>query len=293
MSLETVSIPEHVRAQLAAQRVFVGHALGSWRDCAATTNELLRENFRRLGETAEAEEKAFLGWEIVCAAVELSEIAATALRHARDPQSSPFHSADNPTLRAIFQSIKENGLPDLEARQFLRLRVPPGFGKAALRVVSVYSKLVARLQYVVRGIAEFWLMHADNARWFRHLPMSLTLAEAATIASDKGVGREEVVALIEATLDPLEVFALLDEKSRAIEYHALRMDDVRAARATAAWACELVINWIANFGFDPAMRQDERRLFPFLTAALTEAEKKVLETDGKYILAERAASAQA
>lgn len=293
MSLEVISIPEHIRAQLTADKHFVAHALNSWRACAASTHELLQQNFSCMEQTDDADEKAFLGWEIVMAAVELSELAATVLRYARDPKASPFHSADNAALKGMFQGLAEIGLPELEARQFLRLRMPPGFGKAAIRMSPVYAKLVARFQIIASSIAEFWMLHADNARWFRHLPMSFTLSEVLVVAPEGDASRGAALAEVEATPERIEALALLDEKKRVIEYRVLRMGDVVAARSTAAIASQLVINWIVNCGLDTGMWPDERRLFPFLTANLTEDEKKVLEVHGNYLLADRATRAHA
>jgi hypothetical protein len=285
MSVEILTIPEHIRAQLAANSDFVLLALNSWRETAAATNELVRYNFERMERASTEEEGAFLGWEIVMAAVELSEIVGTVLLHMRDRAASPFHAADNKALKALFDTLRSGAVSDAEVRTLLRLRVPPGFGTNAVRVAWVQTKLVRTFQLAIKETARFWWTHAENARWWRHLPMSLTWEESLVVAPVADQDRDAVLAEIEATPERIETLARMDEQQRAFEHTALRHGDVRGARGLASVASQIVINIIANASPTGAPASDERRLFPFLTRDLTPIEKKVLVDDGHYTLA--------
>src|SRR5688572_19944421 len=177
MSFDVVAIPAHIRAQLAASGDFVLLALNTWRQTAVATNELVQHNFARMAH-ASAEERAFLGWEIVTAAVEVSEIVGTVLLHMRDRGAAPFHAADNETLKVLFEQFRADRVSDREARTLLSLRASRGFSTTSVRLESVQTKLVRTIQLSVVEIAEFWWTHWDNARWWRHLPMFLTLEES-------------------------------------------------------------------------------------------------------------------
>jgi hypothetical protein len=284
MSLDVVAIPDHIRAQLAASSDFVLLALNSWRETAAATNELVQHNFA-LMEHASAEERAFLGWEIVTAAVEVSEIVGTVLLHMRDRHAAPFHAADNQTLKALFEQLRADSVSDAEARTLLRLRVPPGFGGRAIRVAWVQTKLVRTIQLAVTETARFWRTHTENARWWRHLPMSLTFEESLFVSPVAGPDRDAVLTAMEATPERVETLARMDEQEHVFEHTALRLGDVRGARGLASLASQLVINIIANMTPTAMPPSEERWLFPFLTRGLTLAEKKVLEDDGNYTLA--------
>lgn len=287
MTITVTPVPEHIRAQLSANRLFVAIAVRSWGAAAAATNELIQNNYLRIQEAeADADERAFLGWEIVTAAVELSEILASALMHECNPRSAPFHSVDNPTLKAFFERVRGFGLSDEEASGFLRFRVPAGLNRAAIRVASLHGKVVMALQASVRDIATFWCTHAEkSARWFRHLPMSLSIEEGLAIAPDAVTDRDTVLADIAATPDRIETLIRVDEERRAFEYTALRLGDVRGARAVANVTSQLVLTWVANSGLDPMTRSDQRWLLPALTYGLNDDDKKVLERDGHYIIA--------
>jgi hypothetical protein len=287
MTITVTPIPEHVRAQLSANQHFVAIAVRSWGESAAATNQLIQSNFLRMQEPGhDADERAFLGWEILTAAVELSEILASALMHDRDPQSAPFHSVDNPTLNAFFEGVRDFGLSAEHASGFLRFRVPSGLGRAAIRVASIHGKVVSALQESVRETATFWCTHAEkSARWFRHLPLSLSNEEALTIAPDAGPDRDIVLAKIAAIPDRIETLVRVDEETRSFEHTALSLDNVRVARAIANVTSQLIVNWIATSGFDSMTGPNQRWLFPTLTYGLTPDEKKVLERDGHYIIA--------
>ncbi|HEY2093798.1 MAG TPA: hypothetical protein VGJ81_18150 [Thermoanaerobaculia bacterium] len=290
MSIERIVIPTHVRDEFARSQHLVLHALGSWLAPAASTYELVQANVRRLETTVDDSEKAFLGWEVVAAAVELAELVATLILHTRHPLTSLFHSADNQTLKALFASLAADDFSQSEGFRFLRLRSLRGFSRETIRTMAATGRVVENLRIAVNGISNFWLIHADNARWFRHLPMSLTVDEADEISSGEHPSHETVTREIEATANRVETLARMDESTRVLEYTALRMEDIRAARQVAATANELVMNWISNNPVDGRPRPNERWLFQFLTHRLTDAEKRALEQHGHYILAERPAN---
>jgi len=285
MTLSVTPIPEHVRAQLAAHRGFVLIALNSWRETAFATNALLERNFERvMDEAVSAEERAFLGWEIVTAATELSEIVGTLLLYQRDPLRSTFHAADNPTLKSLFESLDITGISDAEARTFVGLRVPPGLGATSIRVASAQAKVVAKIRMAASDIARFWLTKSDDARWWRHLPMSLTWDEVLVVSPPSDAERETMLAAMEATPERIETLARIDAKQNVYEHTALRLADLRFARGIASIASQLVINSIVNAELDELHSRDKRSLAPFLTRDLTRDEKKVLQDDGNYEL---------
>lgn len=283
MTLTFKRIPPHIQAQLAANHHFTAMAISSWRESSFAANNLVERNFALI-EKVSTEERAFLAWEIVTSGVELSEMLATALLNRRDPRAVPFHAASNQQIERLFKEVSESGASHSEAVGFLRLRVPAGFGLDARRVVPIYERIVANIQLVLREIATFWCAQIENAHWSRHLPMSLTVAETALTFPEPDSGRDSVFAEIAATPDVIDTIARLDEATRSIEYVALRAGDVRAARAVANVASQLIVNWLANAGLDPNMRHEQRWLFPFALLGLSEQEKRVLETDGDYIL---------
>jgi hypothetical protein len=283
MSLDVVPIPTHIRAQLAVSSDFVLIALNSWRETAAATNELVQHNFARMKHVS-AEERAFLGWEIVTAAVEVSEIVGTVLLHMRNRHAAPFHAADNQTLKALFEQFRTDSVSDAEAWTLLRLRVPPGFSARAIGVARVQTKLVRTIQLAVTESARFWWTHSENARWWRHLPMSLTFEESFVVAPVAGPDRDAVVAEMAATPERVETLARMDEQKHEFEHTALRLGDVRVGRGLASAGSQLVINIIANMTPTAMAPSEKRWLFPFLTRDLTLAEKKVLADDGNYIL---------
>lgn len=284
MSLAVTPIPEHVRAQLAANSDFMLLALNAWRETAAATLDLVQHNVGRM-EDAERDAKAFLGWEIVTAAVELAEIVGTVLVHVRDRHASPFHAADNPTLRTLFDDFRTRSLPEEEVRKLLGLRLPPGFGAAAVRAGWVHTKVVQAFQAAVYGIAQFWQAHTNDARWWRHLPMSLTWEESMAVSPMAGSDRDQLLAEIEATPERIETLARMDEQRRSFDHTALLAGQVRAAAGVASVAGQLIINIIANATPTGAPPSGERWLFPFLTRDLTPAERQILEDDANYHVA--------
>jgi hypothetical protein len=291
MSIEKIAIPPHVRDGMARSQQLVLHALSSWREPATSAYEMAQANVRRIEATTDDSEKAFLGWEVVAAAVELAEMIATHIQHTRDPLTSLFHSADNQTLKALFTSLAADDFSSSEAFSFLRLRSLRGFSRETIRTMAATRAVVENMRLAVNGISTFWLIHADNARWFRHLPMSLTVDEADEVSSGEHPSHDTIERLIEATPNRVETFARMDESTRVLDYTALRIEDIRAARQVAGVANQLVINWILNNPLDGRPRPNERWLFPFLTHRLTEAEKRTLEEHGQYILAERSSNA--
>lgn len=263
------------------------HGLSSWGSVAAAADDLVDRNFRRHNEASDADERAFLGWEVLTAGVEIAEIAATVIRHVREPEASRFHSADNRALKTLFNALAEDGFSSTEAFAFLRLRRLAGFSRPTVRAMWATGAVVENLREAVKGLSQFWLMQAENARWFRHLPMSLTVDEAAEVSNGHDPSHDFVAATITATPNRLETLAVIDEDTHQLTYTALRREDVHAARIAANVASQIVMNWFANAEKKDDPRPDQRWLLPFLTRRLSDAEKKVLEEHGRYTLAER------
>src|SRR6266516_2891111 len=78
----------------------------SWRNSAYATSEAVRRSFRRYKVSADPCERAYRGWDIITSVVELTEMIATAILNARDPDRFAAHQASNEQIEVLFTSLR-------------------------------------------------------------------------------------------------------------------------------------------------------------------------------------------
>lgn len=253
--------------------------VSSWRDAAYATSDGIRRSLRRYQGATDVEERAYLGWDIITAVFELTEMVATVFLSARYPDRYALHQAANDEIEALFMSVRDEGVTAEEVRSILRLSGP----RVDARVVptlSVFESVVSRIQQLLRDLAVFWLEHIEHARWFRHYPATLTpdetwLIDTASSEADRAMAN----ALVEAP-GAIEIVTLM--KGTAFEHTLLREQIVVSAAFLGEVATQFVMTTLANAGLDPhALRKTS--LFPLFADHLTDDERNLLFSNGSYI----------
>lgn len=282
MSVTEQKLSAKLASDLITRPEFVAMCVSSWRYGAYATGDLIVQTFNALPSVADANERAYLGWEILGQVVELTEMAATAWLNRREPTRFPVHQATNQQIEALWKAVRRDGVPLDEIRTFLRLSGPRGFTATAQRTARVYMRVLERVNLALRDIATFWTEHAANVRWFRHYPATLTPDEAWTVDRGSDEQRRQITEQMAQVPDALEFITHMQD-ARVFEHTVLRMQDVAAGVQIGDAAIQLVMNWLANSGLDPSQPRHVRHLLPIFVRHLTPEERATLLLDGSYV----------
>lgn len=280
MSVIVTDMPAILRTSIYEAPEFRAMCVSSWRDVAYATSDGIRRTYRRFRSATDTEERAYLGWDIITAVFEMTEMVATAVLSARHPERFAVHQASNDEIEALFTSIRDDGVTGDEVRSTLRLMGPRGLDARAMRTLRVFESVVARIQQLLRDLAVFWLEHIEHARWFRHYPATLTPDETWLIdvtSSDEDRAMAKTLAEMSGAI---EVVTLM--KGTGFEHTLLREQVVVSAAVLGEVATQFVMTTLANAGVDPRAPR-KTSLFPLFLDHLTDDERDLLFTNGSYI----------
>lgn len=279
MGVTVTDMPTILRTSVYGAAEFRAMCVSSWRDAAYATSDGIRRSFRRYKSATNAEERAYLGWDVITAVFELTEMVATVFLSGRHPERFAVHQASNDEIEALFTSIRDNGVTAEEVRSILRL-TGPRFDARAVRTLRVFESVVARIQQLLRDLAVFWLEHVEHARWFRHYPATLTPDETWLIDITSSEEDRAMANSLAEMPGAIEVVTLM--KGTAFEHTLLREQVVVSAAFLGEAATQFVMTTLANSGLDPRAPR-KTSLFPLFTEHLTDDERDLLFAAGSYI----------
>ncbi|HTD83450.1 MAG TPA: hypothetical protein VK648_06625 [Gemmatimonadaceae bacterium] len=252
----------------------------SWRDSAYNTSDAIRRSFRRYKASTAQPERAYRGWDIITAVVEMTEIVATAILNARDPLRFAAHQASNDQIEELFTSIRDHGISGAEVRNVLGLQGPRGLDATAMRTLRIFENVVERIALILRDTAVFWLDHIDHARWFRHYPATLTPEETWII--DKNVSDADRAKAEELAAMPGAIELVTIMKDTGFEHTVLREELVVSAAWLGDVATQFIMNILANSGLD-VRAPKKTALFPGFLAHLTAEDRELLFANASYV----------
>jgi hypothetical protein len=280
MSLIETEIPEVIQDRIYETPGFRAMCFSSWRNSAYATSEAVRRSFRRYKVSTDPAERAYRGWDIITSVVELTEMVATAILNARDPDRFVAHQASNEQIETLFTNLRDQAISGAEVRKIVGLRGPRGLDALAVRCLRIFESVLDRVCLVLHDTAVFWLEHIEHTRWFRHYPATLTPEETWMIDQNASADDRAIAAQLAAMPGAIEVVTLM--KSPIFEHTVLREELVVGAAWLSDVATQFIMMILANSGIRPSA-PPKTVLFPAFLAHLTDDERALLLTNRGYV----------
>jgi hypothetical protein len=280
VGLTVTDIPAIIRNKIYDSPAFRAMCMSSWRESAYATSAAIRRSHRRFKASGEQGERAYIGWDIILAVVEMTEMVATAILNARQPERFAVHQATNEQIEGMFTAIRDNGITGDEVRTILGLKGPRGMDARAVQTVRVFESVVERIRQILHDLAVFWLEHIEHSRWFRHYPATLTPDETWLIDVNSSEEDRAMAAKLAAMLGAIEVVTIMKEKG--FDHTVLREQIVIGAAWLGDGATQFIMTALANSGIDPRAPR-KTYLFPAFVEHLTDDERELLFTNANYI----------
>jgi hypothetical protein len=277
--IQTTVLPARSRDAFYAEEFLENFLFSAWEGVAVSAQEMsfqLREAQQRLSGAAD---RVYMVREMMALCVEAIEMFGSAyLRFVKRRHRGP-HQSTNRELRNLFDRT-------FEAEPLATfLRLPNGTG-GDLRPVIL--KAGARAAVVANELARYWRERIQSVRWFRHLPLSISVSEVEEFTDVANPSFQDVMKQMKEQTDQLDAVLAIPDGD-AIAYVPLYRGELDAALSATRYVIAMLFMVSGNQALDLDSPLPEHRLpkvSRLILNTLSPAEMEALEKSGDVFIVE-------